>query len=112
MNNRLEFKLWLVHRLSGMVLGVLVVVHLVGMIIAIQGGLSASEILQRTSGNYALGLYYSVFTIAAAAHSALGLRTVSREVLRWEGASANVSLLVFFLALCAVGITAVGGLVL
>ena len=112
MNNRIEFKLWLVHRLSGMLLGVFVVVHIAGMIIAIQGGLSSAEILQRTSGNYFLGLFYSLFTIAAATHSVIGLRTVSREVLGWTGMSANLFLTTFFLMLCVTGVSAVGGLVL
>ncbi|MBU2966759.1 hypothetical protein Q4508_10420 [Amphritea sp. 2_MG-2023] len=112
MSNRIEFKLWLAHRLSGMALGLFVVVHLAGMIIAIQGGLSSAEILQRTSGNYALGVFYSLFTIAAATHSTIGLRTVAREVIGWSGISANFFLIIFFLFLCAMGISAVGGLVL
>jgi len=112
MSNRVEFKLWLAHRISGMALGFFVMVHLAGMIIAIQGGLSSSEILQRTSGNYAWGLFYSLFTIAAAVHSSIGLRTVAREVLGWKGVSANVVLSSFFLGLCFVGLSAVGGLVL
>jgi len=112
MSNRVEFKLWLAHRLSAMALGLFVVVHLAGMIIAIQGGLSSAEILQRTSGNYALGLFYSLFVIAAATHSSIGLRTVAREVVGWQGGSANIFLSVFFLGLCLVGISAVGGLVL
>ncbi|WP_379911082.1 hypothetical protein [Marinobacterium aestuariivivens] len=76
------------------------------------GGLSSTEILQRTSGNYAMGVFYSVFTIAAAVHSSIGLRTVAFEVLGWRGASVNLILTVFFLMLCVTGISAVGGLVL
>ncbi len=112
MNNRMEFKLWLAHRISGMVLGLFVLIHLAGMITVIQGGLSSTEILQRTNGNYALGLYYSFFAVAAAIHSSIGLRTVAREVLGWKGSGANIFLSVFFVSLCAVGISAVGGLVL
>lgn len=112
MSSRTEFKLWLAHRISGMALGFFVVAHLTGMIIAIQGGLSSAEILSRTSGNYALGLFYSLFAIAAATHGTIGLRTVAREVLGWTGKSANTCLMVFFLGLSVLGISAVGGLVL
>ncbi|QCY09556.1 succinate dehydrogenase [Pseudomonas sp. MPC6] len=112
MSTRIEFKLWLLHRVSAMLLGLFVVIHIVGMIIAIQGGLSSAEILQRTSENYVMGVFYSVFTIAAAVHSSIGLRTVAFEVLGWRGAIVNRVLTVFFLMLCVTGISAIGGLVL
>jgi fumarate reductase subunit C len=112
MSNRIEFKLWLLHRISAMVLGLFVVVHIIGMIIAIQGGLSSAEILQRTSGNYAMGVFYALFTVAAAVHASIGLRTVAFEVLGWRGAGVNRVLTAFFLVLCVTGISAVGGLVL
>ena len=112
MSSRIEIKLWLIHRLSAMALGVFVVVHLGGMIIAIQGGVSAHEILGRTSGNYALGIFYSLFTIAAATHGSIGIRTVMREVVGWQGTSANFVVVAFFLFLSAMGVSAVAGLVL
>ncbi|MEH6628490.1 MAG: hypothetical protein V7739_18785 [Motiliproteus sp.] len=112
MSNRLEFKIWLAHRLSAMALGLFVVVHLAGMMIAIQGGVSAQEILGRTSGNYVFGLFYSLFVLAAATHASIGLRTVAREVLGWKGWSAGILIICFFLALNIVGVSAIGGLVL
>jgi fumarate reductase subunit C len=112
MSSRLEVKLWLAHRLTGMVLGLFVVVHLITMISVIQGGLSAGEIMERTGGNYLIGLFYGLFVIAAAVHGSIGLRTVAREVLNWSGASLNVVILGFCALLCVMGLTAVKGLVL
>ena len=112
MSDRLEFKLWLAHRLTGMLLGVFVVIHLVGMIIAIQGGLSSAEILSRTQNNYILGIYYCLFTIAAAMHSSIGLRTVTREVFGWKGRITSSVLFCLFLGQSIVGISAIVGLVL
>jgi fumarate reductase subunit C len=112
MNNRLEIKLWLIHRLTGMVLGLFVLIHLITMIIVIQGGVSGEEIIGRTHGNYLLGLYYSLFVISAALHGSIGLRTVAKEVLAWHGPWLNLMTLMFCSLLCFIGLAAVKGLVL
>lgn len=112
MNSRLEIKLWLIHRLSAMVLGLFVVIHLVTMIVAIQGGLTAEEIMARTQGSYLIGSFYLVFIVAAALHGSIGLRTVAQEVVGWKGPSLNLMTAVFCLLLCVIGFTAIKGLVL
>ncbi len=112
MNSRLEIKLWLAHRLTGMALGLFVVIHLITMIVVIQGGLSAAEIMERTSSNILVGIFYALFVIAAAIHGSIGLRTVAQEVLNWRGASLNVVILAFFALLCVMGLAAIKGLVL
>ena len=112
MNNRLEIKLWLAHRLTGMALGLFVIIHLITIITVIQGGLSAAEIMERTNSNFIVAVFYGLFVIAAAVHSAIGLRTVAQEVLKWNGISLNVVILTFFSFLCVVGMAAIIGLVL
>jgi len=112
MKNSFAIKLWLVQRLSGMLLGLFVIIHLMTMIIAIQGGVTAGEILERTSGNFLLGAFYSVFAIAAAVHGSIGLRTVAQEVIGWRGRSMNLAAVCFCALLCAMGLFAVSGLVL
>lgn len=111
MNNRLEIKLWLAHRLTGMALGLFVIIHLVTILVVIKGGLSAAEIMERTSSNFIVTIYYGLFVIAAAVHSAIGLRTVAHEVLNWKGFTLNVMTLIFFAFLCVVGMAAIIGLV-
>ena len=105
-------RLWLIHRMTGMLLGFFVIIHLVTMILAIQGGLTAREILERTSGNWLLGIFYGVFAIAAALHGSIGLRTVAQEVIGWRGVSLNAATGFFCLLLIAIGLAAVKGLVL
>lgn len=112
MNNRLEIKLWLAHRLTGMALGLFVVIHLITMIIVIQGGLSAAEIMERTSSNILVALFYGLFVVAAAMHGSIGLRTVAQEVLNWKGPSLDLVLFIFFALLCVLGVIAIIGLVL
>lgn len=111
MNNRLEIKLWLAHRLTGMALGLFVIIHLVTILVVIKGGLSAAEVMERTSRNFIVAIFYGLFVIAAAVHSAIGLRTVAHEVLHWKRSTLNVMTLIFFAFLCVVGIAAIIGLV-
>ena len=77
-----EAKLWYWQRISAMVLALCVVVHVGVMIVAVQGGLSAAEILGRTRGSVAFGLFYTVFVLACAVHVPIGLARVCEEWLR------------------------------
>jgi fumarate reductase subunit C len=71
--------LWLAQRASAAVLALAVVVHLVTIVYATRGGLSAAEILDRVQGNAAWLAFYAVFVLAAAIHAPIGLRAVLRE---------------------------------
>jgi fumarate reductase subunit C len=51
--SRAQTHLWVVQRVTAMMLGVAVAVHLVTIVTAVRGGLSAREILDRTQGNEA-----------------------------------------------------------
>jgi fumarate reductase subunit C len=90
-----EVWLFVIQRLSAMILAPLVIVHLVTMIYAIQGGLSAEEIMSRTNGSAFWGTLYGLFVVAAAMHGAIGLRQIVRETVRWQGTWANLTASVF-----------------
>ena len=53
----LQAKLWYAQRISAMVLGLCVSIHLIIIFYAIRGGLSAEEILGRTQGNIAFAIF-------------------------------------------------------
>ena len=101
--------LWLAQRITAAILAVCVVVHLATIIYAVQGGLSAAQILGRTRGNTAWLAFYSLFVLAAAIHAPIGLRTVLGEWLRWRGASREIFLLLFALLLLWAGMRAALG---
>jgi fumarate reductase subunit C len=106
---RTQAALWMAQRASAAVLAVCVVVHLVTIVYAVQGGLSAAEILQRTRGNTAWFAFYSVFVLAVTVHAPIGLRTICAEWLRWHGRSRDLALLVFAALLGWAGMRAVVG---
>ncbi len=105
-----QTRLWLAQRISAFVLAGCVAVHLVGIIAAQQGGLSAAEIISRVGGNVAWAAFYGVFVVAAAVHAPLGLRTVLAEMTPFRGLWVNAIVLLFALAMLVMGGTAVAGL--
>jgi fumarate reductase subunit C len=106
----LEARLWLAQRASAAVLAVCVLVHLVTIIVAVRGGVSAAEILGRTRGSASWFLFYGTFVLAVAVHAPLGLRAILREWAAWRGWSLDGAMAVFALALLALGWRAIGGL--
>ena len=107
MNYRSETALWIAQRASAAVLAVCVTVHLVTIIYAVRGGLTAAEIFARTRGNVGWLAFYSVFVIAAAVHAPIGLRPVLGEWLKWRGRSREAFVLLFGLLLASMGMRAV-----
>jgi len=106
---RAESFLWLMQRISAGVLALCVTVHLATIIYAVQGGLSAAEILARTRGNAGWFAFYSVFVLAVTVHVPIGLRSVCSEWLRWRGRSRDLALLLFAAFLAWAGMRTVVG---
>lgn len=78
----LTLRLYMLQRITAMLMGPLVLGHLAVMIYAIQGGLSAAEILGRTQGSIIWFLFYGLFVLAVSVHGAIGLRSILSE---WAG---------------------------
>jgi len=106
-NYRAQSFLWLLQRASAALLAVCVVVHLITIIYAVQGGLTAAEILARTRGSVGWFAFYSVFVLAVAVHAPIGLRSVLGEWLAWRGRSRDLFLLAFTGLLAWAGMSAV-----
>ncbi|HAA92292.1 MAG TPA: succinate dehydrogenase [Rhodospirillaceae bacterium] len=105
--SRADLWLYVAQRASAMVLAPLVFIHLITIVIAIQGGLTAAEILDRTQGSIIWGFLYSLFVVAAAVHGAIGLRSIVKEMTLWRGKSLDISMGLFGLVLLYLGMRAV-----
>ncbi|HCX87058.1 MAG TPA: succinate dehydrogenase [Gammaproteobacteria bacterium] len=75
----MEKSLFLAQRITAMILAPLAIIHLGLTLFAVQGGLTATEILNRTQGNIGWALFYSLFVVCAAIHAPIGLRHVINE---------------------------------
>ena len=110
MSARTQTLLWIGQRASAAVLAFCVVVHLVTIIYAVRGGLSAGEILARTRGNGAWLAFYSFFVLAVSVHVPIGLRAILSEWFSWRHTSRDFVLAVFALFLAGFGLRAVFGM--
>ena len=74
-----QAKLWYLQRISAMVLGICVAIHLAIIFYAIRGGLTAGEILGRTQGNWLFAIFYEIFVLACFIHAPIGLANILQE---------------------------------
>jgi fumarate reductase subunit C len=103
----LNLRLYMLQRITALLMAPLVLGHLAVMIYAIQGGLSAAEILGRTQGSVPWFLFYGSFVIAVAIHGAIGLRTIAHEWGSLKGLLLDVFMWATGLGLFALGARAV-----
>lgn len=109
----LERRLFILQRLTALLLAPLVLVHLGMILYAVRGGLTAGEILGRTQGSALWIGFYGLFVVVVAVHAPIGVRHVliewgklSRPTAGWIAlAFAVVLLLMGLRAVAAVGFT-------
>jgi fumarate reductase subunit C len=104
---RTQVLLWGAQRASAAALALFVLVHLATIVYAVRGGLTAAEILERTSGSAAWAFFYGAFVAAVAVHAPIGLRNVLAETFGWRGRTLDVFVLVVAVAIAATGLRAV-----
>jgi len=103
----LDLRLYMLQRISALIMAPLTLGHLAVMIYAIQGGLSTSEILSRTQGSLLWFLFYGLFVLAVSVHAAIGLRVIVFEILKLKGVALDVFTWGICLLLMAIGARAV-----
>ena len=94
-------------RLSALVMVPLVIGHIAVMIYAIQGGLTAAEILGRTKGSIAWFIFYGTFVLAVSVHGTIGLRAIAGEWLRLRATALDLVSWAIFAGLLYLGARAV-----
>jgi fumarate reductase subunit C len=104
----MQAKLWYAQRISAMILGICVAIHLLIIFYAIRGGISAQEILGRTQGNLAFALFYEIFVLACFVHAPIGVANILEETIPKTGLSKPISW-ILAMAILALGTTAVIG---
>ena len=81
----LDVRLYMLQRITALIMAPLTLGHIAVMIYAVQGGISAQEILERTQGSVFWFLFYGIFVLAVSIHGAIGLRVVVHETLGLKG---------------------------
>jgi fumarate reductase subunit C len=101
------FRIYLLQRLSAIIMAPLVLLHLGVMIVAIQGGLDSAEILSRTRGSLFWGGTYGLFVFAVSVHAAIGIRVVLFEWMSVKGIKLTLASWLVFAVLLMLGSRAV-----
>lgn len=83
----LNLHLYMLQRITALLMAPFVLGHLAVMIYAVQDGLSSAEILGRTQESFLWFAFYGIFTIAVSIHGAIGLRVIAYE---WCGLKGNI----------------------
>ncbi|MCV3273051.1 succinate dehydrogenase [Roseobacter sinensis] len=81
----LDLRLYMLQRITALIMAPLTLGHIAVMIYAVQGGLTAEEILGRTQGSIFWFLFYGSFVLAVSLHAAIGLRVILHETLGLGG---------------------------
>ena len=87
----LTARLYMLQRVTALLMAPLVLGPIGVMIYAVQGGLSAAEILGRTQGSVFWFSFYGLFVLAVSVHAAIALRSILHEFTGLSG-----RLLMFF----------------
>ncbi len=86
----LTLRLYMLQRITALIMAPLTLGHIAVMIYAVQGGLSTAEILGRTQGSLWWLLYYGTFVAAVSTHASIGLRVIVAESLKISGMALEV----------------------
>ena len=110
MSAKSESLIWLAQRVSAVILVICVSVHIFTIIMAMNNGLSAREIIDRIDGNMGWLIFYLIFIAAIAIHAPIGIRTVLREITPLSLTSINIIIIIVSLYLVYFGSRAILGL--
>jgi len=109
----MENLLFFLQRVTALILAPFVLIHLIVILYAVRGGLTAADILSRTESNFWWISFYAIFVLAVSIHAAIGLRRVLIEWLKIKGFAVNLVSLLIAILLLTLGmraVVAVGGL--
>lgn len=108
----MNVRLYVLQRASAALMVPLIAIHLVTILYAIHGGLTAGEILGRTKGSFLWGLFYGLFVVLAAVHGAIGVRAIAAEWSPLKGRALDVLMWGLGVLLLILGLRAVAAVVL
>ena len=108
----MNVSLYVWQRAAAVVMVPMIVVHVAVIFYATRHGLTAADILARTSGNIGWGAFYAMFVLGASIHAAIGTRNILAEWSPLNERGAGIAALIFGLALLGLGLRAVAAVTL
>lgn len=102
-----DLRLYVIQRTTAVLMVPLILAHLLIIFYATRTGISAENILSRTSGSIGWAVFYGWFVLLAAIHGAIGVRSVLREWTRLRGTTLDTIMFAFAGLLIVLGARAV-----
>ena len=107
----IERNLYLIQRITAVLLLPMILVHLVLILYAVRDGLTAAEILSRTRGSAVWAAYYIGFVAAVALHAPIGLRSIMIEWSNLRPKEANFVAILIGLIFLSLGLRSVSAVI-
>lgn len=108
----MNVSLYVWQRATAVAMAPMIIVHVVVIFYATRHGLTAADILARTTGSIGWGAFYALFVVAASIHAAIGIRNVLAEWSSLDDRSAGIASLILGLGLLGLGLRAVAAVTL
>ena len=108
----MNVSLYVWQRAAAAVMAPMILVHVAVIFYATRHGVTAADILARTSRNVGWGAFYALFVIAASIHAAIGIRNIMAEWTALGDRAAGIVAVIFGLALFGLGLRAVAAVTL
>ncbi|MDR3521608.1 MAG: succinate dehydrogenase [Acidocella sp.] len=105
-----RFYIW--QRATAAVMLPMILVHLVVIFYAMNHQLTAADILSRTQGSIAWGLFYGLFVVLASIHASIGVSNILREWGHMKARLAEMAASALGVTLLVLGLRAVAAVVL
>ena len=98
--------LFVTQRVTGALLALLLLIHLITIMYAVQGEISVSEIVERVRGNTVWVIFYGIFIVSAVVHSMIGVRNILAEMSNLNRRFVDVAVTIYAVASLWLGIEA------
>ena len=108
----MNVRLYVWQRATAAIMAPLVLTHIAVIFYATRQGVSAADILTRTRGSIAWGLFYGLFVLAVSTHASIGVRNVLTEWSPLSERGADACAIIFGLLLALLGMRGVAAVVL
>jgi fumarate reductase subunit C len=108
----MNVSLYVWQRTTAGVMAPMILVHVAVIFYATRQGITAADILARTSGSIGWGAFYVLFVAAASIHAAIGIRNVIAEWSPLDDRVAGIAAIIFGLMLSGLGLRAVAAVTL
>ena len=108
-NRDVETFIWLLQRLSAIILSACTIIHIITIINSVKIGLTSADIINRIGANYGWFIFYLIFVLSASIHAPIGIRSILKESTNASNVTITLITIIFAILLVSLGIWSIWG---